>query len=124
MKHKGKVKSGLGEGSMWMNMAKEVFKKRYDIDVFLGTLNIELEEEFVVDEKNIIEPEEYGGNLKLFVCKCIVCGEEGYIIRTEKNNKTGGDHSLSIIEVVSNVNFREKYRLKDTDEIIVEISSI
>lgn len=118
---KGKVKSGLGEASMWMEMAKDIFKKRYDMDVFSGTLNIELEEELILDEKDIIYPEEYGGNFRIFVCKCKVCNEESYIIRTEKNNKVGGDHPLNIIEVVSNVNFREKYGLIDNEEIFVEM---
>ena len=121
MKHRGKVKSGLGEAAMWMGMAKDIFKKKYGIDVFLGTLNIELEHEVILDEKDIIEPEEYGGNFKVFVCKCTVCDEESYIIRTEKNNELGGDHPLNIVEVVSGVNFREKYRLKDDDEVWVEI---
>ena len=121
MKHKGKVKSGLGEASMWMSMAKDIFKKKYGIDVFLGTLNIELEHEIILDEKDIIQPEEYGGNFRLFICKCKVCNETGYIIRTEKNNKLGGDHPLNIVEIVSGVNFREKYRLKDDDEVWVEL---
>jgi len=98
-----------------------VISSQYGIDVFLGTLNIELEHEVILDEKDIIEPEEYGGNFKVFVCKCTVCDEESYIIRTEKNNKLGGDHPLNIVEVVSGVNFREKYRLKDDDEVFVDI---
>lgn len=120
MRYIGKVKSGLGEAAMWMGMVKDIFEKRYGIDVFLGTLNIELEDEIVLDEKNIIEPEEYGGNFKLFVCKCIVCDEESYIIRTEKNNKVDGDHPLNIVEVVAGVNFREKYGLKDEDKVFVD----
>ncbi len=82
----GKVKSGLGEGSSWMKMAEKVFKKKYNMDVFLGTLNIELENDLILNEKDIINPDEYGGNLKLFIAECIVKGHKSYIIRTEKNN--------------------------------------
>lgn len=87
MKCIGKVKSGLGEGSSWMNMAKKVFKEKYNMDVFLGTLNIELEQELIIKENEIVEPHEYGGNLKLFIAECIVKGHKSYIIRTERNNK-------------------------------------
>lgn len=45
----------------------------------------------------------------------------GYILRTEKNNKEGGDHPLNIIEIVADINFRETYNLKDNDEIEIDI---
>lgn len=86
MKCIGKIKSGLGEGSTWMKMAEEVFKKKYNMNVFLGTLNIELERKLIIEKNEMIESEEYGGNLRLFVSECIVKGHKSYIIRTEKNN--------------------------------------
>lgn len=115
--YKGIVKKGLGEGSAWMKMAKDIFKKKYNIEVFLGTLNIELNEEIYISEKEKILPNEYGGNLNVLVQKCKINGHIGYIVRTEKNNTDKGDHPLNIIEIVSDVNFREKYNLKDGDGV-------
>lgn len=121
MIYKGKVKSGLGEGSVWMEKAKNIFKQKYNIDVFLGTLNIELDNKIIISEGEKILPSEYGGNLYVFVQKCKVNDSLGYIVRTEKNNRENGDHPLNILEIVSNVNFREKYNLKDNDEVKLEI---
>lgn len=84
MKCKGKVKKGLGEGALWMNKAKSVFKKKYNMDVFLGTLNVELEEDLLLDEKERIEPNEYGGNLIVFVNKCIVNRSYGVYSKNRK----------------------------------------
>ena len=121
MIYKGKVKTGLGEGSSWMKMAKDIFKKKYHIDVFLGTLNVELEEDIYISENEKILPDEYGGNLNVLVQKCKINGKLGYIVRTEKNNTKNGDHPLNIVEVVSDVNFRDTYGLRDGDLVNVII---
>lgn len=117
----GKIKTGLGEGANWMKMAKSIFKKKYEIDVYLGTLNVELEKEIYISENEKILPEEYGGNLNVLVQKCEINGHIGYIVRTEKNNTKEGDHPLNIIEIVSDINFREKLRLKDGDKVEVKL---
>ena len=44
----GKVKSGLGEGHFWINKVRKIFKEKYKIDLFLGTLNIELDKEYIL----------------------------------------------------------------------------
>lgn len=119
MKYKGIVKTGFGEGSLWIKKAKEVFKKKYDLDVFLGTLNVKLTDKIYLNESDKIMPEEYGGSLVVLVQKCKINGHIGYIVRTEKNNTENGDHPLDIIEVVSDVCFRDIYNLKDNDEVQV-----
>ena len=121
MMYKGKVKSGLGESYFWMKKAKDIFKRKYNMDVFLGTLNIELEEDIYLSKNNKIKPNEYGGNLDVFLSECKINGYKGYIIRTEKNNTPLGDHPLNIIEVVSDISFRDKYNLKDDDIVDVLI---
>lgn len=86
MTYRGIVKKGFGEGKFWMKKAKDVFLKKYHIDVFLGTLNLELNQEYILSGKEKILPEEYGGNLVVLVEKCKIYGHEGYLVRTEKNN--------------------------------------
>jgi len=122
MKYIGKIKTGLGEGKTWMKMAEKIFRKKYNTYVYLGTLNIELEQEIYLSDNEKILPHEYGGNLIVLVQECKINGHKGYIVRTEKNNKKGkGDHPLNIIEVVSDINFRDTYNLKDGDEVYVDI---
>ena len=53
--------------------------------------------------------------------KCEIQGHRAYIVRPEKNNKEGGDHSLNIVEIVSDVNIREITEAKDGDFLIIEI---
>lgn len=72
MKYRGKVKSGLGEAAIWMRKARKVFKEKYDIEVYFGTLNVELEKEIIISEKENISPEEYGGIFNVYVEKCKV----------------------------------------------------
>ena len=121
MKLEAKVKSGLGEGSFWVKKIEEIFLKRENIKLFHGTLNLELRDNLHIETPDfIIEKEEYGGTEKLFVKRCTVLNQKAYIIRTEKNSKENGDHPLNIIEILSNVNFREKYNLKDGDKIELE----
>ena len=38
-----------------------------------------------------------------------------------ENAKKIGDHDTDIVEIVSDINFREKYNLKDNDFISIEI---
>ena len=66
-------------------------------------------------------PHEYGGTFNVFVKECEIFNHKGYILRTEKNNTKNGDHPLNIIEIVSDINFRKTYNLKDGDEVEVKI---
>ena len=51
--------------------------------------------------------------------ECQILGHKSYIVRTEKNMSKNSDHPLNLIEIISDINFREKYNLKDGDEIDV-----
>lgn len=124
MKLKGKVKSGFGNASFWVNKVNKIFQEKYGMKLFLGTLNIQLDEEFILESEEKFLPNEYGGNFDVLVKECKIFESKGYILRTEKNNKKGGDHSLNIIEIVSNVNLRETYQLKDEDSIIIDIKDV
>lgn len=113
---KGKVKTGLGNASFWIKKIEEAFYRIESIRLFHGTLNIELEEEYELKNYWIISKDEYGGTQDVYIQECEVFGERSYIVRSEKTA-----HKFSIIEIVSNVNFREKYSLKDDDEVEIKI---
>ncbi len=118
----GKVKKGLGEASFWVKKIEELFLEKTGIRLYPGTLNIKALKEIEIKNPDlIIEKEEYGGNERLYVKKCTVLNEKSYIIRTEKNSGKNGDHPLDLLEIISDVNFREKYGLKDENEIKITI---
>lgn len=121
MMYKGKVKSGFGNASFWMEKISEIFEQKYKMKPFLGTLNIKLEEEYILDTQEKIEANEYGGNFDVLIKECKILENRAYILRTEKNNTKIGDHPLDIIEIVSDINFRKTYNLKDGEEIKVYI---
>ena len=121
MELNGKVKTGLGNANVWVNKINDIFEKKYGLKLFSGTLNIELDKPYILESNNIILPEEYGGEYKVFVKECTLYNIKAYILRPEINNKENGDHPLNIIEIVSNINFREKYNLKNGDNVVIKI---
>lgn len=113
---KGKVKKGLGNASFWVEKIEDVFYKKTEMKLYYGTLNVELEESYELENYWIIEKQEYGGTQNVFVQKCEIYGIQAYIVRSEKTA-----HKSNIIEIVSNIKFREKFDLKDEDNIEVVI---
>ena len=117
----GKVTSGIGTAKMWVGKIEKIFEEKTGLKVFHGTLNIKTEVDYIVEPDLIIKPEEFGGTQNVLVQKCEILGNKAYIVRAEKNQKGEGEHNLKIIEIVSNVKFREKYNLKDESSIKIEI---
>lgn len=68
-----------------------------------------------------LKQEEYGGTEIVIIQSCEVFNNKAFIVRTAKNESGKGDHPLTIIEIVSDINFREKYNIKDGDEIEIII---
>lgn len=116
MELKGKVRDGLGNASFWVKKIEDVFFNKYGIKLFHGTLNIELEEEYELQNYWIINPEEYGGTQKVYVEKCKLLGHRSYIVRAQNSV-----HKSNILEIVSNVNFRKKYNLKNGEVVKVKL---
>ena len=71
----GKVKSGLGEGHFWIDKVSKVFKEKYNINLFLGTLNIELDKEYILKGTDKILSNEYGGQYDVLVQRCEILGK-------------------------------------------------
>lgn len=118
----GKVKTGFGNASYWMEKAERAFEKKIGIKLYNGTLNVLLEHDFILEgDLKVLYKEEYGGSEDVFLKECEVLGYKSYIVRTKKNSGKNGDHPLSLIEIISDVCFREEYDLKDNDIIEVKI---
>lgn len=122
MELKGKVKSGFGNASFWVDKINPIFQEKYQMKLFLGTLNVSLDHEFVLENDEKIKANEYGGNFDVLIKRCEILGHTAYIVRTEKNNQIGGDHPLSILEIVSDQNIRKTNNLKDDDTITIYIN--
>lgn len=118
----GTVKSGMGEAKYWMEKAEKILENKLKMKMYHGTLNVTLKDDYKIqDERNIIKGSEYGGTQNLYIDKCVVFEDKAFIIRTEKNESGNGDHPLNIVEIISNINFREKYNLKDGDKVEIKI---
>lgn len=119
---RGIIKSGLGQGEYWINKFNPIFIKKKGIELFPGTLNIEVEKPYEIkDDFQSVQGVEYGGTEEVLIKECRILGEKAFIVRPRRNNEENGDHPLNIIEIVSDVNFREKYNLKDNDSVEIYI---
>lgn len=123
----GTVVSGLGTAKNWVKMIEDVFHEKTGMKLFSGTLNIKLKEDYTVEPCLVLKPNEYGGTQNVLIQKCNITdiknnnSTEAYIVRAEKNAGKNGDHPVDILEIVSDVNLRNKYNLKDNDFISIEI---
>ena len=109
---KGRVKTGLGDAKFWVNKINQVFYNKTDMKLFPGTLNIELNEPFELKKYWIIDKNEYGGTQDVYVTECKLFEDKAYVLRASQTQ-----HKSNILEIVSNVNFRKKYNLKDNDRV-------
>ena len=112
----GKVKSGFGVGAKYIEMMNKAFKEKYGIMLYPGTLNIEVEEPFILESEERILKNEYNGNQDVIIKKVKFFNKEVYIVRPELNNKTDGEQPVNVIEIVSDINLRQEYDLKDGDK--------
>ena len=117
----GKVIEGMGKAKIFVNMMKEVFYKTTNMRLYPGTLNIELEEPYDLKTTYTIKAKEYGGKYDVQVQECTLLEHKAYIVRSEKNLKEESDYEKNIIEIVSNINFRDKHNLKDGDLVKIQI---
>lgn len=118
---RGKIIKGMGRAKKFVGMMKSGFYEKTKINLYPGTLNVKLDNPYILKPDYVIKPEEYGGKFNVQIQKCKAFKENAYIVRSEKNIDNKGDYMQDVIEIISDVNFREKYNLKDEDEIKVEI---
>jgi len=113
----GKVVSGLGVAKIWIKKIEKNFLEKTGKKMFLGTLNLELDYEYTFKPDIIIYKHEYGGEYDVHIKKCKIFDDTAYIVRSGKNMQKNGDYKVNIIEVMSEVNFRDKYKLIDGQSV-------
>lgn len=112
----GKVKKGLGDAFFWVKKIEDIFYKKTNMNLFYGTLNVELQKPYELENSFTIKKEEYGGTQDVYVQECKILEKQAYIVRAEKTA-----HTSNIIEIVSDVKLRENFNLQDEDTINIEI---
>jgi riboflavin kinase len=118
---KGKVVTGVGNFSFWIERLQDHYRNKTGMQLFPGTLNIELDAPFDLPrERTRLEAEEYGGTVSVSIVPCKVFGRAAVILRTDKADRE--PQSRKIIEVACEVKLREQHQLQDGDVIEVEVA--
>ena len=119
---RGRVASGLGNFSFWIDHLADYYEAKTGMRLFPGTLNIELEEPYDLPKDGVIrfEAEEFGGTVSVSMQPCTIFDRSAFILRTDANAEERGHHRRTIIEIATDVKLRDAFGLQDGD--LVEVS--
>lgn len=119
---KGRVVSGIGNFSYWIDKLDKYYTLKTGMKLFPGTLNIQLDAPFDMPGTALrLEGEEYGGDVSINILPCKTFGRKAFILRTDQNESGLGDHPKTIIEIATDIKLRDSYGLNDGDSVEVEI---
>lgn len=120
---RGKVVSGIGNFSYWIDKLAEHYQRKTGMRLFPGTLNVQLEEPYTLPERiTRLEAHEYGGTVSVNIVPCWILGRKACILRTDVNDQGQGHHPRTIIEVATDIKLRDHFGLNDGD--VVEIETV
>jgi riboflavin kinase len=118
---KGKVVTGVGNFSFWVEKLQDHYRHKTGLQLFPGTLNIQLDEPFDLPrERARLEAREYGGTVSVNIVPCTILGRRAVILRTDKAD--GELQSRMIIEVACEVKLRDEHQLRDGDVVEVAVA--
>lgn len=120
---KGFVCSGFGVAGQNLRHVIDLIIRRTGLPrVEQGTLNIAINEPYIVPAEAIITASEYDGLEEVKLRRCRIHGLRAVIMRPSRHETVPGfGHGTSHIELLSHVHLRTKLNLKDGDEVSVEI---
>lgn len=122
VKLKGKIFSGVGHQSSYIEKLQACYEKKLGVKLFSGTLNIQLDAQYNFPKKFIrLDSSEYGGKVSINIIQCKIFERSAFILRTDKTEQGTGRYPKTVIEVASDISLRDTYRLKDGDEIEIEV---
>jgi riboflavin kinase len=118
---KGRVVTGVGNFSFWIEKLQDHYRHKTGMQLFPGTLNIQLDEPFDLPrERARLEAREYGGTVSVNIVPCTILGRRAVILRTDKADSEL--QSRMIIEVACEVKLRDKHQLRDGDVVEVAVA--
>lgn len=115
--YKGKIFSGFGKGSKYLERYRDLYEKYIKIHYYAGTLNLESDKDLEIPDNAIYLPQNASSDLNqgVYFIPAKLFNEKVFIIYPEKT-----DHPKNVIEIISESKLRDKYKLSDGD--IIEIS--
>ena len=118
---KGKVVTGVGNFSVWIEKLQDHYRQKTGLQLFPGTLNIQLDEPFdLPQERARLEAAEYGGTVSVNIVPCTILGRRAVILRTDKADSE--PQSRMIIEVACEIKLRDQHQLRDGDVVEVAVA--
>ncbi|HSS21569.1 MAG TPA: DUF120 domain-containing protein [Pyrinomonadaceae bacterium] len=118
---RGKVITGVGNFAFWIEKLQDHYRRKTGLQLFPGTLNIQLDEPSDLPHERIrLESQEYGGTVSVNIVPCTIFGRPGVILRTDKADSDL--QSRMIIEVACEVKLRAQHQLRDGDVVEVTVA--
>jgi len=121
---RGEIRTGKGDFSHWIERLAPHYTRKTGMHMYPGTLNVHLTDgsyQFPTDALRL-EKEEYGGRVSVSIVPCKIFGRNAFILRTDTDTGKHGDPPEMILEIATDVNLRDSYKLKDGDIVEVEVS--
>ena len=117
----GKVVSGMGNFSYWIEKLNDHYFGKTGMRLFPGTLNIQLDTPYTLPREVIrLEGHEYGGSVSVNILRCSILGKSAFILRTDANEEGRGHHPRTIVEVATDVRLRDHFHLNDGDTVEID----
>ncbi len=125
----GSVFSGMGEGAYYMSLPKykEQFLKKIGFEPFPGTLNLKIDLRHVMEREKLEQYKHLGIKIEgfsdgtrtygaLWCFHSLIESIRGAVVLIERTH-----YDISVIEIISPVNFRKELGLKDGDKVKITI---
>ena len=123
MRLRGKIVSGLGDFSYWIEKLEDLYFRKTGMHFYPGTLNVLLDQPWSLPPNCLrLEKEEYGGSVSVNLVPCTILGRPAFLLRTDLNETGRGPHAKNLIEIATDVRLRDLHHLEDGDWVEVEMS--
>ena len=103
-----------------MDLYRNDFERVVGGPLVSGSLNVDLENAWTVGGDPIrLGPPAYPIGMSIVPCE--INGLAAFILRTDKNDSGGGDHTTTVVEIAAAVHLRTALGLEDGDEVEIVI---
>ena len=128
---RGKVQSGKGDASRWLDLFNAAYSRKLGMPVFTGSLNLALDKTFdwfaACYQPHIVwfGREEYGGERDILLLPCVLAnlGRRNAWLWTPTTAARDRPDPW-VVEVVCDVRLREVHALEDGDVVDIELTRI